>query len=123
MVVHASVPEILWTIVATVGVAFHMRGAAAAIGDRRAVVLAHGDGPLQMIASGRLRGEMIRCVVDVGFAVVGLYAMTQPDPPRPWTPGAILLTSVLIGCVALLVVNAALDDRERALLRDHIDGR
>jgi hypothetical protein len=117
---HASVPEILWTIVAVAGVAIHLRGAAYAVGDRRAVIVEDGDVALRMIATGRLRGEVIRSVVDVGFAAVGVYAMTQPDPPRPWTPGAILLTSVLIGCVALLVVNAALDDRERALLRERV---
>lgn len=116
---HASVPEILWTIVAGAGVVVHLRGAAFAVGDRRAVI--DGDHALRMIATGRLRGEVIRCVVDVGFAAVGLYAMTQPDPPH-LTPGAILLTSVLIGCVALLVVNAALDDRERTLLREYMIG-
>jgi hypothetical protein len=112
--------EVIWTLVAVAGVGVHARGAWNASLDRATVlhVNTHDDA-MRLLAGGRLRGELIRIVVDLGFAAIGVYAMFQPDAPRV-TPIQYAVAAVFIGCVALLVLNAIMDDRERQLLRAYV---
>lgn len=119
--VDTNVVEIVWTITALVGAAIHVRGAWFAELDRATVLggLEVDDNALRLIATGRLRGELIRIGVDLGFAGIGVYAITQPDAPHI-TVGGYVIAGVLIGCVALLVLNGLLDDRERQLLRAYV---
>lgn len=120
MAVDTNAIEVTWTLVALIGVGIHVRGVLAALADRRAVLtLSAGDVVLRMLATGRLRGEAIRVVVDAAFAGIGVYVMFQPDPPSVTLAGY-LFAGVFIGAVALLVTNGLLDDRERVLLREHI---
>lgn len=122
MAIDTNAVEVTWTAVALLGVAVHVRGSWYAYLDR-ATLLGAGtdDDALRMLATGRLRGELVRMLVDVGFAGIGVYSMFQPDAPhRPLI--VYVIASVFIACVVLLVLNAILDDRERQMLRRYVSG-
>jgi hypothetical protein len=119
MGLHASITEIVWTLFAAAGGFFSLRGMISALQDRHAVSELDPDRGLCLLANGRLREQIATLFVMLDFAGIGIWAMTQPDPPHV-TTGELLLTIVFIGAVIVLAANAAADDRERAELRRYV---
>jgi hypothetical protein len=119
MEIHASTPEILWTLVALAGVVLRARLLRDALEDRRASVVFEADPALAVIVAGRVRGEVTGLLIKSGFVVIGVYAMTRPNPPSG--AGQVIVAAVLIAAVAMLDWNSWMSDRERKQLSRYMD--
>jgi hypothetical protein len=99
--------EIVWTLIAGIGLAFSIFNVREAFADRAALKLAGVKNGRKMIADEGLLQELARTVIQAIFLTIGLLAMTYPDPPdvsdRPWN-------LVLIGIVFRwgLIISASL---------------
>lgn len=120
MEIHASTPEILWTLVALAGVVFRARLLRDALADHHASIEYHWSDPaLAVIVAGRIRGELVGITIKTGFVAIGVWAMTQPNPPK--SIGQVIVTIVFILSVVLLDLNSWLTDRDRAKLRRYME--
>lgn len=120
MGIHASLPEVVWTLSALVGAAFSLRALIDGWLQRAAALELDATPALVVLANGRIRHHAATLAAMVDFAGIGLWAITQPDPPTV-TTGELLITAVFIGASVILAVNAAADDRERAELRRYVE--
>lgn len=120
MGIHASIPELVWTLSALVGAVFSVRALQDGWVQRQAALELDAAPGLLIIANGRLRHHAATLAAMVDFGAIGCYAISQPDPPHV-TTGELLLTAVLVAAVAVLAGNAAADDRERVELRRYVE--
>lgn len=111
--------EIIWTLVAFVGLGLSLRGLIYAKGDLDYLLEHHYNGRRLIIAKGYLRRETIRTAVQMLFAALGILAMLRPPPPGERTPGSLFLIGLLVLAAALTVLNTFGDLRDRRRLIDH----
>lgn len=119
MELHVSIPEVLWTLAALVGVVFRARLMRDALEDRQASRVLDADPALGLIVAGRVRNESVGLAVKIGFVIIGIYAMTRPNPPGGVGQG--IVAAVLIVSVVLLDWNSWMTDRERVRLRTFVE--
>ena len=119
MELHPSIPELLWTLVALLGVVLRLRLLRDALEDRRASKVLHADPALAIIVAGRVRGEVVGLAIKIGFVVIGFYAMTRVNPPSG--AGQAIVAAILILSVAGLDWNSWMNDRERNTLRRYVE--
>lgn len=122
MITHTiSWVEVIWTLVALIGVLTNSRVFRLTLGDYDALQEAPDYdpyGPRAYYARGRIRTEAIKLVVMLGYTLIGLVAMTTPPSVNgTLTPSALTIAGVLIGSSALMMYDSVLYtmNRERVL--------
>jgi hypothetical protein len=117
--------EILWTLLAVVGVVAASFGLRDAVRDRRWL---HDQDPpanglRETMALQRIRDEAGRVFVHGVFGTIGVLAMTIPEAPNqldlPWnvTLATALVRWGLIACALVLTTQSLLNRRDRIVLR------
>lgn len=105
-----TVFELLWTVLAIVGVGVH---AASARESRKDVLLAREsrkNGGSLLMAKDCFRTEWIEGMVQAIFVLVGVRAMMLPSPPSSVSSpaGQAIFAVLIMGAEAALIVNSML---------------
>lgn len=110
------VVEWTWTLIAALGVVVSGGSLIQAWGDKRSLLARNYNGRRRLIATGHLRREGLRTVVQGLGLYVGLFALSSPNPP-----GARISfpTLCLVAMQAIIVLSTFLDHRMRTRLLDY----
>lgn len=106
-----SLVELIWTALAFAGMYFSGLNAWEAASDFRA--LSGRQNGRRRIATDHVRHESSRIVIFFLYTVIGIWAGLTAPPP---TDGVSILSVILVGTSAILVVNSILDRRSRVYL-------
>jgi signal transduction histidine kinase len=108
---HVNPVELTWVMLNTVTLVFTLTALFDARADRAAVRLLNGRAR-ELAASGIVRRELIRVMVQVMLLAVALPGLFTPDRNTPLNPVVAMLMAVPV----LLLISSFLDARERKAL-------
>lgn len=118
----ASVPEMLWTFAALVGIVLRSIALREALKDRRVVVRMLGDGAretLTIVADATVRTEYIGLFIKFLFFIAGVSAMSAPQNPHPYARVVSwVLALVFIIVIILMNINSYLNVATRRDVRE-----
>lgn len=108
-----QVVEVVWTIVAAIGLVACFIGLREAVGDRTYLRANNLNGRRLIVAQGLIRREALRLCIQLAGGYIGIYALGQPNPPDARLN---FLTFLLVAMQVFTVINTVLDQRDRARL-------
>lgn len=114
----ATLPELLWTLVAIAGLVVSARSLDEAMLTRWELDVARANGARRIIARGNVRSEAMRLAIQAIYGLLGLLALVTP-PANPQTPVSgysLLVSGGLILSSLLLNVKTVLAGRDRRRL-------
>jgi hypothetical protein len=123
---HASVLEMVWTLIGLIGMYFGISNLHWSNNDLRALKALNGGNVkrftiMRVIAFGHWRNDLFRLMKQLTITVIGVIAMILPTPPRqttPITPVGVLITGGLFTISILIVMASVLDRRQREALEE-----
>lgn len=113
MITHTiSIIELIWTLVAVLGCAFSGYVVCIVIGNYQALQKDPTyipDGPRAFYARGRIRTEVVKLVIMIGFIAIGIAAMmTAPTHSGTTSTASVTIAIVLISSSLLMTYDSIL---------------
>lgn len=111
---HVSLLELVWLVIAAIGVWTAAHNGLEALRDFQA--LGSKSNGRRVIAVGNLRREVVRVLIHLSYLLIGLLAASIPSQPTAEFP---VVAIVLIMAAAGMTLNSYLDRRDRLYLLLH----
>lgn len=108
-----TILEAVWTLLALTGIYLALRNGIESYRDYQA--LGGKQNGRKTIAVGNLRREIVRGLIQLGWAAIGVVAFFTPNRTEVVSPGVVVLVLTAAG----MVLNSYLDRRDRLYLMEN----